>query len=325
MQTDHKKRVLVTGAAGFLGSHLVDRMLVEGNEVVGIDNLITGLELNLEDAKKNNAFTFVNADVIAPPETYLPDGFTPDLIFHLASPASPPRYQQHPVETYLVNSLGTHNLLQYILSSTPEARFVYASTSEVYGDPKEHPQKETYWGNVNPNGIRSCYDESKRYGEMVCGVHNRDFDVDVRIMRIFNTYGPRMNPVDGRAIPNFVQWALKNEPMQIYGDGSQTRSLCYVDDLIEGITLLATIDSARGETVNLGNPYEVTMLQLAELIKKATGSTSVLEHGHPMPGDDPTRRKPDISKAKSLLNWEPKVSFEEGLGKTVEYFKQTMT
>lgn len=320
MATNHKKHALVTGAAGFLGSHLVDRLLDDGFTVVGVDNLLTGRRVNLADAEKSSAFQFVEADAISAPDSYLPDGFVPDIIFHLASPASPPRYQQWPVETYLVNSLGTHNILQYMLTQAPETRLIFASTSEIYGDPKEHPQKETYWGNVNPNGVRSCYDEAKRFGETICGVHSREFELDVRIMRIFNTYGPRMNPVDGRVIPNFVQWALRNEPMEIYGDGMQTRSLCYVSDLIDGMVKLSTIDAARNETVNLGNPYEVTMKELAEIIKNAAGSTSTFEHKD-MPSDDPARRQPDISKAKKLLGWEPRVSFEEGLQKTIEYFK----
>ena len=316
----NNKQVLVTGAAGFLGSHLVDALLAQGAKVVGVDNLVTGRKENLVEALKNTFFTFIESDAITSPDSYLPEGFKPDYLFHLASLASPPRYQEHPIETYAVNAFGTHNIAQYMLAFAPNARLVFASTSEVYGEPLEHPQKETYWGNVNPNGVRSCYDESKRFGEMVCGVHAKTFDLDMRIMRIFNTYGPRMNPIDGRVIPNFIQQALRNEPITIYGDGKQTRSFCYVDDLVEGMISLMLSDTAKSETVNLGNPVEKTMLELAELIKNAAQSNSIFEFGK-LPGDDPSRRSPDISKAKSMLSWEPKVLFETGLQKTIAYFK----
>lgn len=219
-----------------------------------------------------------------------------------------------------MNAIGTHQLLQYLLAENQQGRFVFASTSEVYGDPKERPQKESYWGNVNPNGIRSCYDESKRFGEMVCGVHSRDFGLDVRIVRIFNTYGPRMNPLDGRVIPNFMMQALKNEPMTVYGDGTQTRSFCYVDDLVRGILLLGSTDTAKNETVNIGNPIEKTMNELAEMIRTATHTTSEYVYA-PLPSDDPTQRLPDISKAASLLGWKPEIDIVAGLEKTLAYFK----
>lgn len=308
-------RVLVTGAAGFLPSHLCDALLAQGAIVTGVDNFITGREENLASAKVSPNFQFIKADVITYPETYLA-GKVFDVMFHMASPASPPRYQAHPIETYLVNSIGTHNLLQYLFKTNPKGRFVYTSTSEIYGNPAENPQKETYWGNVNPNGIRSCYDESKRMGETICGVHSRDFGVDVRIARIFNTYGPRMDPEDGRAVPNFLKEAVNGQPITMYGDGKQTRSFCYVDDLIQGLLLLGSVEAAKGETINLGNPDEFTMLELADVIQKVVGSTSELVY-KPLPGDDPLQRKPDISKAKKVLSWEPVVKLEEGLRKIV--------
>lgn len=318
------KKVLVTGAAGFIPSHVVDALLLADAQVTGVDNLLTGNENNLVEAKKNSAFTFIEADAINAPNTYLPENQASyDLIFHMASPASPPLFAKYPVETYLINSLGTHNLLQYLLTVNPGGRFVYASTSEVYGDPKENPQKENYWGNVNPNGPRSCYDESKRLGETICGVHAREFRMNVRIARIFNTYGPRMNPNDGRAIPQFFTQALRKDPLTIYGDGKQTRSFCYVSDLVEGLLLLGSVDKAKGETVNLGNLAEKTMLELAEMIKQLTQTSSGTSHNE-LPPDDPQQRRPDISKAQSLLGWQPKISFEEGLQKTYEYFQKVL-
>lgn len=319
------KTVLVTGAAGFVGSHLVDALLKTGSTVIGVDNFITGRKDNLNHLFENGKstvdnFAFLETDAIQSPATYLDEEIKIDVIFHLASPASPPRYQDHPVETYLVNSLGTHHLLDYLKTSNPEARFVFASTSEVYGDPQAHPQTEDYWGNVNPNGVRSCYDEGKRLGETICGVFNRDFGLDVRIARIFNTYGPRIDPDDGRVIPNFIKQALGNKSLTIYGKGEQTRSYCYVSDLVSGILKLASVDEANGETVNLGNPDEYTIKRTAEIIKELVKSGSELIYKD-LPGDDPTRRQPDISKAKKLLGWEPKVNFEEGLKKTIIDFE----
>lgn len=321
MEYFKNKTVVVTGAAGFLGSHLSESLLAAEAKVIGVDNLITGSQENIAHLKSNDNFTFIEADVISAPQTYLSET-TVDCILHFASPASPPRYQELPVETYLVNSLATHNLLQFLQENNPQARFVFASTSEVYGDPQEHPQKETYWGNVNPNGKRSCYDESKRLGETICGVHERKFGMDVRIVRIFNTYGPRMAINDGRVIPSFIKESIAGEKLNIFGDGSQTRSYCYVDDLVKGILLLASQESAKGQTVNIGNPDEYTVKETAENIWKVVNGDKKLEMTFAaLPDDDPSRRKPDISKAQKLLQWQPTVTFEEGLKKTVEYFK----
>lgn len=310
---------LVAGAAGFVGSHLCDALLEAGARVCGVDNYLTGRQDNIKHLENNQRFSFIQADVISGPLTYLPENVVFDAIFHFASPASPPRYQEHPVETYLVNSLATHQLLQHLLTSNPDGRFIFASTSEVYGDPQEHPQKETYWGNVNPNGPRSCYDEAKRLGETICGVHMRDFGLDVRIVRIFNTYGPRMDPTDGRVIPQFISEALASEPLTVYGDGSQTRSYCYVSDLVAGILLMGGVDAARGETINLGNPNEFTVLETANVIRDLVGNQSEIVF-KPLPTDDPTRRRPDISKAKSLLGWGPKVELSSGLELTLANF-----
>jgi nucleoside-diphosphate-sugar epimerase len=314
------KTVLVTGAAGFIPSHLVDALLAQGAIVYGVDNFLTGRKENLQEAIKNNNFHFIEADVINTPDAYLPDGVTIDLVFHMASPASPIGYQQHPVETYMVNAFATHQLLQYFLANNPNIRFLFTSTSEAYGDPLEHPQKETYWGNVNPNGPRSMYDESKRLGETICGVHARDFEMDVRIVRIFNTYGPRMDLHDGRVLPEYFLCALKNQPITIHGDGTQTRSFCYVSDLVQGLLKMMETEGLRDQTINLGNPQEMTMNELATVVKEVTGSANEPTHTPARP-EDPKKRKPDISKAKEMLGWEPTVSLKDGLAQTYTYFQ----
>lgn len=334
MQYFENKTVLITGAGGFIGSHLVDQVLKFGGRVIAVDNFITGRRINLASYQENPNFRFLEANISLPTASYL-DNFLEalkienpafakiDLVLHFASPASPPAYQKNPVETYLVNSSGTHNLLSYLQANIPETRFLFASTSEVYGDPQVHPQKEDYFGNVNPNGKRSCYDESKRLGETICGVFQRDYGMDVRIVRIFNTYGPRMRYDDGRILPNFINQALAKNPLTVYGDGKQTRSYCFVDDLVRGILLLASGDNLKGQTVNVGNPEEFTVLETAVLVQKIVNET-VEEKDivfADLPSDDPTRRKPDISKAQELLNFTPEVDFRIGLSKTIEYFK----
>ena len=330
MQADlTHQNVLVTGAAGFIGSHLCDALLAAGATVYGVDNFLTGRPDNLVHLNDNHHFNFIKADVIQSPDSYLPGSVKFDHVFHLASPASPPRYQAHPVETYLVNSLATHQLLQYLLVTNPEATFLFASTSEVYGDPLEHPQRETYWGNVNPNGPRSCYDEAKRLGESICGVHQRDFELDVRIVRIFNTFGPRMDMDDGRVIPDFAKQILVGRPLKIFGNGFQTRSYCFVSDLVAGLVLLGTQPNLAGATVNLGNPGEYTVTQTAETMFAIAQQLGLAKQPqfevsyHPLPIDDPSRRRPDISKAKQLLEWQPLISFEEGLKPTLEFFAQS--
>lgn len=331
------KTIVVTGAAGFIASHLVDALLEAGAYVIGIDNFITGRQENLVHLRDNQNFQLIEADVSQPTASYLdsvldqlriskPEQAQVDVVAHLASPASPPLYQAHPVETYLVNSLATHNLLSYLQQNYPQARFLFASTSEVYGDPEVHPQAENYWGNVNPNGPRSCYDESKRLGETICGIFNRDFALDVRIIRIFNTYGPRMRADDGRVLPNFINQALRQEKLTVYGDGKQTRSYCYVSDLVAGIIAMLSREEVSGETINLGNPDEYTILETAVLLQKTINDKveqdNIVFHDRPL--DDPSRRKPDISKAKEKLAWQPTVSFRDGLEKTIEYFRQQL-
>lgn len=305
---------VVTGGAGFIGSQLVDSLLGKGYIVYAVDNLITGNEDNLAHAKKHPNFTFIRHDVT----TELPVVGHIDYLYHLASPASVPDYQKYDEETALVNSVGTRMLLK--VAKAHNAKFLFTSTSEVYGDPKEHPQKETYWGNVNPNGVRSCYDESKRYGEMMTLLYVRKFGVDARIARIFNTYGPRMRPDDGRVVSNFINQAITNKPLTVYGDGKQTRSFCYVSDMVDGLIRLMEAGSTKAEVVNLGNPEEYTMIDLAKKIEKLTGTASQIEFRE-LPKDDPTQRKPDIAKAKKLLGWEPKVTVDEGLRQTIEFYK----
>lgn len=309
-----KQTCLVTGGAGFIGSHLCDALLENGYAVVAVDNLITGKEANLESAKAHEDFRFMRADVIKPLEM---KGDI-DYVFHLASPASVVDYQLHEEETALVNSEGTRQMV--MMAKAKGSRFLFTSTSEVYGDPLQHPQKETYWGNVNPNGVRACYDESKRFGEMMTMLYVRRDNVDGRIVRIFNTYGPRMRKDDGRVISNFINQALENKNITVYGDGTQTRSFCYVDDMVAGIMKVMFAENGKGEVFNLGNPQEYTMEEIATKIKEKTQTESSITH-EDLPQDDPQRRRPDISKAKTTLGWEPRVTLEEGLEKTIEYYR----
>jgi dTDP-glucose 4,6-dehydratase len=306
-------RMLVTGAAGFLGSHLCDRLLALGHAVIGMDNLVTGSLANLAHLEGNAAFCFVRHDV----STFIAVDGALDGVFHFASPASPIDYLKLPIQTLKVGSLGTHNALG--LAKAKGARFLLASTSEVYGDPHVHPQPESYWGHVNPIGPRGVYDEAKRFAEALTMAYHRAHGVDTRIMRIFNTYGPRMRPHDGRVVSNFIVQALQGEPLTVYGDGSQTRSFCYVDDLIEGIVRL--FERGDAEPVNVGNPGEFTVRELADIVCRLTGARSPVVF-QPLPTDDPKQRRPDISRARSLLDWEPRVALEEGLERTITYFRQ---
>lgn len=315
-------KILVTGCAGLIGSHLTDKLLEKKYQVIGVDNFITGNKDNIAHNAANPNFTFIKADISEPCETYLPTLNSPiSHIFHLASPASPRGYMDNPFLTYKANSFGTHYLAK--LACKNKAQLLFASTSEVYGDPLVHPQAESYWGNVNPNGLRSCYDESKRFGEMVCKVFERLDNLDVRIVRIFNTYGPRNDPNDGRVVPNLIVQALKNKPLTIYGNGKQTRSFCYVNDLVAGLVKLMFTPKLNGVVVNLGNPNEFTILQLAEKIKTLTNSQSKIVFA-PKPADDPSRRKPDIKKAQKLLGWQATTNLEDGLIPTIAYFKKIL-
>jgi UDP-glucuronate decarboxylase len=306
------QRILVTGGAGFLGSHLIDRLLDQGHEVLCVDNLFTGAKRNIEHLHQHPRFEFMRHDVTMPLFVEV------DRIFNLACPASPVHYQHDPVQTTKVSVHGAINMLG--LAKRLKCRIFQASTSEVYGDPSVHPQVESYWGNVNPIGIRSCYDEGKRCAETLFFDYHRQHGLDIKVARIFNTYGPRMHPADGRVVSNFIIQALKGEAITLYGDGMQTRSFCYVDDLVEGF--LRLMDSEPGFTgpVNLGNPNEFTIRQLAELVIELTGAKSALEF-RPLPQDDPMQRKPDISLAKAKLDWEPNVQLREGLEKTIAYFR----
>ena len=306
------QRVLITGAAGFLGSHLADRFLTEGYEVVGVDNFITGSDQNITNLQEHEGFSFLNHDIST--SLYLSEEL--DGVLHFASPASPVDYLELPIQTLKVGSLGTHNMLG--LSLAKSARFLLASTSEVYGDPEVHPQTEDYWGNVNPIGLRGVYDEAKRFAEAMTMAYHRYHGVDTRIVRIFNTYGPSMRPADGRVVSNFIVQALRNEPLTIYGDGSQMRSFCYVEDEVDGIFRL--FHSDRIEPTNVGNPHELTISELAQLVIEETGSQSGIE-SLPLPADDPKVRRPDISVAREILGWEPLTTLHEGLKKTVPYFR----
>ncbi len=307
-----KKTAVVTGAAGFLGSHLTDLLLAEGYRVVGIDNLVTGNMRNIEHLKGNADYEFINHDVTK----FIDVPGEVDLIFHFASPASPIDYLKIPIQTLKVSSLGTHNALG--LAKAKGATFLIASTSECYGDPLEHPQKETYWGNVNPIGPRGCYDEAKRFAEAITMAYHRVHGVDTKIVRIFNTYGPRMRLDDGRVVPAFIGQALEGRPLTVFGNGAQTRSFCFVSDLIAGIYKLS--QSNYHEPVNIGNPTEMTILQFAEAILRITGSDLPIVNKD-LPQDDPKVRQPDITLARQLLGWEPKVSFEDGITQTVAYFR----
>ncbi len=309
------RRAVVTGGAGFIGSHLAERLLRDGWEVLAVDNFITGDRRNLSAAAGHPCFRLLEHDVSKP--LYVEGAV--DLVFHLASPASPLDYLQHPIQTLKVGSLGTHNTLG--LAKEKKAAFFLASTSEVYGDPLQHPQREDYWGNVNPIGPRGVYDEAKRFSEAMAMAYHRTHGVQVRIGRFFNTYGPRMRLGDGRVVPAFMEQALRGLPLTVFGDGRQTRSFCYVDDLVEGIVRLAA--SGENSPVNLGNPREMTILQFAETILAATGSSSPLVHMPPME-DDPKVRRPDIAKARRLLGWDPKVPLEEGLVPTVAHFRERL-
>lgn len=307
-----RKRILVTGGAGFLGSHLIDRLLERGDEVVCVDNLFTGAKRNIEHLHSNPRFEFMRHDVCFPLYVEV------DEIYNLACPASPIHYQHDPVQTTKTSVIGAINMLG--LAKRLKCKIFQASTSEVYGDPHVHPQTEDYWGNVNPIGVRSCYDEGKRCAETLFFDYHRQMGLEVKVARIFNTYGPRMHPADGRVVSNFIMQALRNEPITLYGDGSQTRSFCYRDDLVEGfLRLMDTAPDVAGP-VNIGNPNEFTIRELAELVIELTGSSSTLDY-RPLPQDDPMQRQPNITRARETLGWEPKVQLREGLERTIEYFR----
>ena len=305
-------RTVITGGAGFIGSHLCERFLAEGHEVVCVDNLITGALGNVEPLRRNPNFSFYRQDV----SHHIDISGPVDHVLHFASPASPVDYLQHPIPTLMVGSLGTHNTLG--LAKLKGARFLLASTSEVYGDPEVHPQREEYWGHVNPIGIRGVYDEAKRFAEAMTMAYHRSHGINTHIVRIFNTYGPRMRLDDGRVVPNLMGQALRGEPLTVYGDGSQTRSFCYVDDLVEGIVRLLRTDFH--EPVNLGNPNEVSILDFAKEILELSGAKSEIVF-KPLPQDDPRVRKPDITRARTLLGWEPQVGRSDGMRRTLEYFR----
>jgi UDP-glucuronate decarboxylase len=305
-------RALVAGGAGFVGSHLCDALLTDGFDVLCVDNLLTGRARNIAHLETNPHFSFRQQDIC------LPFDAQADWVFQLASPASPPRYLEHPIETMMVNAVGTQHLLE--ITERNRGRFLVASTSEVYGDPEVHPQVESYRGSVSCTGPRSCYDEGKRFAEALTMAYHRARGLDVRIIRIFNTYGPRLDPGDGRVVSNFLAEALRGQPLTIFGSGEQTRSFCYVSDLIAGILAVMKHEGGNGEVYNLGNPLERTMLDLVKVIQRELGVDLPLTY-HPLPQDDPRRRQPDISKARAALGWEPKVALEDGLRRTAEWFR----
>jgi len=313
--SNSKPRAVVSGGAGFIGSHLCEALLAKGMRVLALDNFITGSPNNLKSLQGNPDFEFRQADV----NHGIFIGDEVRYVLHFASPASPPQYDSNPIHTLKVGTLGTMNMLG--LARAKNATFLLASTSEVYGDPLVHPQPETYWGNVNPIGPRGCYDEAKRCAEAFAMAYHRTHDVDTRIIRIFNTHGPRMQVLDGRAVPNFMAQAIRGEPLTVYGDGSQTRSLCYVSDLIRGV--LAVLERGDDQPINLGNPHEVTVLELAETIIRLAASKSRIEH-RDLPVDDPKQRRPDISRAQKLVDWRPEVGLDDGLGRTLEYFRSVV-
>lgn len=306
-------RAVITGGAGFLGSHLCDLLVEKGWEVLCLDNLVTGANSNISHLLQNPRFQFVQRDVTK----YIEVAGSVDSVLHFASPASPPDYLKIPIQTLKVGSLGTHNALGLALAK--KAKFFLASTSECYGDPDVSPQPESYWGHVNPVGPRGCYDEAKRFAEALTMAYHRYHGVDTRIVRIFNTYGPRMRLNDGRALPNFLYQALSGRPITVYGDGKQTRSFCYVSDLMDGIYRL--LESSEHEPTNIGNPQEITILEFAERVRKLAGANVPIEL-HPLPQDDPKQRCPDITKAKRILGWQPKINLEQGLRLTYDYFRQ---
>lgn len=318
--------IWIAGGAGFIGSHLSEHLLTSGFSVVCLDNFITSNQENISHLQSNSNFTFFHQDIINFSLIKAKKLPKPDYIFHLASPASPNKnskrsYIAYPIETLQANSVGTYNLLE--VAKNAHARFLFASTSEIYGDPSVSPQPETYYGNVNPNGIRSVYDEGKRFGEAITMAYVRKFNLDARIARIFNTYGPNMQIDDGRVVSNFIVQALRQQPLTIYGQGEQTRSFCYVSDMVEGLTKLMLHDGILGSVINLGNPSEKKILEFATIIKELTKTTSEIVFEE-LPEDDPKQRRPDITRAKEILHWDPKVSLSEGLDKTIEYFKQTI-
>lgn len=308
-------RVVVLGASGFLGSHLCDHLVAKGNSVIGVDDFSSSNGSNLRHLQTSSLFTFVEADI----SKGIPVDKKVDVVLNFASPASPPRYLKMPIHTLRTGSRGTENALQFALEH--DARFIMASTSEIYGDPNVSPQSETYWGNVNSIGERSCYDEAKRFAEAICMAYWRELNANIGIVRIFNTYGPRLDPDDGRVVSNFIWQALRDNEVTVYGDGSQTRSFCYVDDQVKGI--IALMESNERGPINIGNPHEFTMLELAHLILELTSSNSSIVF-HPLPSDDPMQRCPDITKAKELLNWEPKVELREGLLRTIDWFRRSL-